>query len=175
MSMKRMIYFILVFLMPFCINAQVTTSSITGTAQTSKGEFLEGATVTATHQPSGTTYSTVAKKGGSFTLPNLRVGGPYTVQINFVGLKPQTLEGINLQLGEPYNIAATLNSTSAVLENVTVNTRRSGALKTGTSTVISSRQLATLPSISRGISDFTRLTPQASGNNFAGRDARYNN
>src|SRR3954468_6397399 len=117
MSMKRMIPLILVFLMPFCINAQVTTSSITGTAQTSKGEFLEGATVTATHQPSGTTYSTVAKKGGSFTLPNLRVGGPYTVEINFVGLKPETLQGINLQLGEPYNITATLNNSTAVLEN----------------------------------------------------------
>jgi len=175
MYIRKILPLIFLFLSPFYLFAQVTTSSITGVIKNASGETLEGATVTATHQPSGTNYSTIAKKGGTFTLPNLRVGGPYKVNINFVGLQPATFDSINLQLGEPYTVNASLSNSSAVLANVTVNSRRSGTIRTGTSTVINSRQLSTLPSISRNISDFTRLTPQANGNNFAGRDARFNN
>ena len=47
--------------------------------------------------------------------------------------------------------------------------------RTGAATTINSEQLKALPTISRSINDFTRLTPQASGNSFGGRDDRYNN
>lgn len=163
-------------LIPFFGNSQVTTSSITGSVQSSTGENLEGATVTAVHTPSGTQYQTLAKTGGTFILPNLRIGGPYTVTVNYVGFKVQTFEGINLVLGEPYNLKVVMGEDIQEIEAVVVSGRRSGAVaKTGAATNIGQQQITTLPTISRSISDFTRLTPQANGNNFAGKDGRLNN
>lgn len=157
--------------------SQVTTSTITGVVKDPKGQLLEGATIRAEHLPSGSQYSTFSTKGGSFTLPGLRTGGPYKVEITYTGFAPAVFEGIILQLGEPFNLAAGLKETESVLENVVVtSTKRKGAVdKTGASTNINNRQITTLPTISRSITDFTRLTPQAQGSSFAGRDGRYNN
>ncbi|HMG66665.1 MAG TPA: carboxypeptidase regulatory-like domain-containing protein [Chitinophagaceae bacterium] len=157
--------------------AQVTTSSLNGTVKDNNGQTLAGATVTAIHVPSGTRYSTLSSKDGVFNLQGLRVGGPYQLKIDYVGLKSATFDGITLSLGEPYNINAQLSISEQVLENVVVSTkgRKSTADKFGASTIVSNRQITTLPTISRSITDFTRLTPQANGNSFSGRDGRYNN
>jgi len=157
--------------------AQVTTSSITGAIKTSAGNELEGASITATHTPSGTVYKTVSKKGGSFNLPGLRIGGPYTVKIEYVGLKTETIQDINLSLGDPYTLSVVLIDATKNLTEVVVLAQRSRLSneKSGANTVVGQRQLTTLPSISRSITDFTRLTPQANGNSIAGRDGRFNN
>jgi outer membrane receptor protein involved in Fe transport len=162
---------------PFLMNAQVTTSSITGFVKSDKGEALEGATITAIHQPSGTKYITLTKKDGNFTLPNTRVGGPFQLTVEFVGFEPQTIDNITLNLGEPYIADVTLSEKANVLSEITIaaTTNRPTTSKTGASTVFNSRQIASSPSLTRSITDFTRLTPQASGNNFAGRDGRFNN
>jgi Carboxypeptidase regulatory-like domain len=159
------------------IFSQVTTSSITGTVKDNKDQPLVGATITAKHTPSGTVYTTISSKNGVFTFPNVRIGGPYQIKIDFVGLKSETLDGINLLLGEPYNVNVVLGENVQIMENVIVTgrTRRAATDKTGASTNISNRQITTLPTISRSITDFTRLTPQANGNSFAGRDGRFNN
>lgn len=156
---------------------QVTNSSITGTVTTSDGTALEGASITATHSPSGTIYTTVSKKNGLFNLAGLRIGGPYVVKIDYVGLKTETVQEIYLALGEPYVINAVLADAAKNLSDVVVlaQKRKSGIDRNSATTVISQRQLTTLPTISRSISDFTRLTPQSNGNSFAGRDGRYNN
>ncbi|MDF3078459.1 MAG: hypothetical protein K0S09_2348 [Sphingobacteriaceae bacterium] len=155
--------------------AQVTTSSLTGTVRDAK-ETLIGATVKATHQPSGTVYSTSTNADGRFSIPNMRIGGPYKVEISYVGYQAQAYDDITLKLGEPYLLNVTLSASGRQLQDVTVSATVSvNAGKTGASTNINNRMLATLPSINRSISDFTRLTPQANGNNFGGRDARYNN
>ncbi len=177
MTMKQFYFLAIILLFPFLLKAQVTTSSITGFVKSDKGTPLEGATITAVHQPSGTKYVTISKKDGSFTIPYARVGGPYQITVNFVGYAPKTVDDVTLNLGEPYTTDVALSVSSTELTGVTV--RASGRLaqsKTGASTIFNSRQISTLPTISRSITDFTRLTPQASsGNSFAGRDGRYNN
>jgi hypothetical protein len=179
MNLKRILPFVFVAIIaPFCIQAQVTTSSIIGFVKSDSGTPLEGATVTAIHQPSGTKYQTITKKDGNFTIPNTRVGGPYTITVEYVGYTPQTINDVSLNLGEPFSTDITLSTNSTVLKEVTITAggRSAANAKTGTSTVFNSRQITTLPSISRSITDFTRLTPQASsGNSFAGRDGRFNN
>lgn len=158
--------------------AQVTTSSITGVVKTADGQPIEGASLVAVHTPSGTQYSSLAKKGGVFTLPGLRTGGPYTLKISFTGLKAETVNDIYLLLGEPYVINPTLIDESKVLSEVVVNAlkkKSSGDKSGGASTVINQRMLNTMPTISRSINDFTRITPQANGTSFAGRDGRFNN
>src|SRR5678815_3122583 len=157
--------------------SQVTTSEMSGVVKDNNGQALTGATVTAVHTPSGTTYATVAGKDGVFTIPNMRAGGPYSLKITFTGQEPFTLEDITLELGQPYHVNATLNQSTQILESVVVTTRsrRAAVDRMGMSTNINSRQLSTLPTITRSITDFTRVTPQANGTSFAGRDNRMNN
>jgi len=168
---------VFLFMLPMAMLAQVTTSSISGTVKSDKNEALEGATVKATHIPTGSVYITVAKKGGNFTLPNLRIGGPYTVEVEYVGKDPQKIQDITLALGEPYNLNVTMVDKNNVLTNVVVTTTGSRLAKdkTGASTNINNRMITALPTVSRSITDFTRLTPQANGTSFGGRDGRYNN
>lgn len=179
MKLRKFLPFLIaVMISPFFTIAQVTTSSIVGFVKSDSGTPLDGATVTAIHQPSGTKYQTITKKDGNFTIPNTRVGGPYTITVEYVGYTPQTLNNIFLNLGEPFSSDIILSAKTTVLKEVTITAggRSAANAKTGASTVFNSRQITTLPSISRSITDFTRLTPQASsGNSFAGRDGRFNN
>ena len=153
------------------LQAQVTTSSINGTITGEKGEGLQGATVTAEHLPSGTKYTTISKKGGVFNMPGVRAGGPYTVTVNYVGYKPQTTENITLALGDAYNINAEMTpmATDLAVVTITGTRRKSSTDKNGASTNIGPRMLATLPTITRSITDFTRITPQANGQNHCRR------
>lgn len=178
MKLTRILPFLFAVLLgPLLMQAQVTTSSITGFVKSDKGEALEGATVTAVHEPSGTKYTTLTKKDGNFTLPNTRIGGPFKLTVESVGFASQTIDDINLNLGQPYIADVTLSEKAGVLSEITIAAAgRPTTAKTGASTVFSAKQIASLPSLSRSITDFTRLTPQASsGNSFAGRDGRFNN
>jgi hypothetical protein len=176
--LKRILFTLAIaFAASFSMFAQVTTSSMSGTVKDNNGQPLPGATVTATHLPSGTKYSTISSTDGIFNLPGLRIGGPYEVKIDYVGLKSDIFENIILRLGEPYNINSQLYISEQVLENVIVSAkaRKAATERGGMSSVMSTRQLTTLPTLSRSITDFTRTTPQANGNSFGGRDGKYNN
>src|SRR5205823_3964540 len=157
--------------------AQVTSSSMSGTIKDGKGETLPGATVRATHLPSGTTYAASTNKDGLFNIPGMRTGGPYRVEITFIGFQRSAFEGITLQLGQPYVLNATLSETGVELQAVNIQGKKNIATaRLGANTNINSTQISTLPTFNRSINDFTRLSPQSNGNNgFAGRDNRMNN
>lgn len=157
-------------------NAQVTTSSMAGLIKDANGP-LPGASVKAIHNPSGTTYSVATTNDGRFSIGSMRVGGPYTIQVSYVGYKNASITDIFLKLGDVYTLDYVLDDSGNTLSEVIVKGARTTGVqqKTGASTNISSRDLGNLPTISRSISDFTRLTPQANGNGFGGRDGRYNN
>ena len=59
----------------------VTTSAIDGVVKDDQGGVLPGASVVAIHVPSGTRYETVTQTDGRFTIPGMRVGGPYTITV----------------------------------------------------------------------------------------------
>lgn len=156
------------------INAQVTTASLQGKI-TADSEIVIGATISVEHEPSGTTYYAVSNVEGSFYLQGLRTGGPYRVEVSYIGYKKSIVEGISLRLGETYLLNVALEESSQMLDEVVVTANKSDE-KQGTNTSVSEHQLTTLPTISRSISDFTKLSPYAGGSNsFAGRDGRYNN
>ncbi|NEM98211.1 TonB-dependent receptor [Pontibacter burrus] len=160
------------------VQAQVTTSSINGSVKDASGEALIGATVKATHQPSGTVYGAATNIEGQFNIANMRVGGPYLVEVSYIGFQPTKYEGITLQLGRPYVLNATLAELGRELQEIVVSADRSSvfnAQRTGAATNVSREQISSLPTISRSLTDFTRLTPQANNNGFAGRDGRFNN
>lgn len=175
--MKRsLLFFALVLASYGTIQAQVTTSSVTGVVTQSTGHATPGATIKATHTPSGTTYSSSANVAGRFNLANMRVGGPYKIEITYLGQDPIVYEDVYLQLGQPFVLNAVFSDGSLSIDEVSITgENRINTAKTGASTNVGLKQLEELPQINRSITDFTRLTPQANGNSFAGRDARYNN
>ena len=158
-------------------HAQVTTSSMSGVVKSSNGDPLVGTTVTATHTPTGTQYRVLTRAGGQFNIPNMNPGGPYVVEASYVGFGKGTKSDIILPLGDEYRVDFDLSSAGQDLTEVIVSaTNRNRSVKSGASTNVSERQITTLPTISRSINDFTRMTPQAApGSGFNGRDARYNN
>ncbi|MBX2971004.1 MAG: TonB-dependent receptor [Cyclobacteriaceae bacterium] len=156
----------------------VTTSSITGRVRSSNGEALPGASVIAVHEPSGTKYGTATLADGRYSIPGMRVGGPYSVTISFVGYETQKIENVSLVLGVATNLNIDLKEEGTQLGEVVVTADKTGVFssdRTGAATSIGRESINSLPTISRRIGDFTRLTPQASGNSFAGQDNRLNN
>lgn len=158
--------------------AQVTTSSLTGLIKDDKGEASIGATVQATHVPSGTKYGVATNGEGRFNIQNMRIGGPYTVTISYIGSRTETRDNIVLQLGQPYVLNATLVAEGSQLKEVAITGTNPRSIlnsdKTGSITVIDRNSLQRLPSISRSLNDFTRLTPQASGQAIGGGSNRSN-
>ena len=152
------------------LQAQVTTSSIQGVFSK-----YSGATIQATHIPSGTVYSGVANSQGQFNIPNMKVGGPYRIEIIKQGETPQVFDDIYLELGQPFVFKPVDETKTANIQEVVVTGTRRSTPKTGVNTVVGQKQIQELPQVSRSITEFTRLTPQSNGTSFAGRDARYNN
>ena len=152
-----------VFIAAIYSQAQVTTSSISGTVKdaTTK-EPLVGATIIATHQPTGTRYTTVSRAGGEYAISNMRPGGPYLIQISFVGFDLERADEIYLKLAESFVVNSELAKTIGTLENVIVSTGRRNPImnssRTGAVTNIGPRQIAQTPTISRSINDLTRAT-----------------
>jgi hypothetical protein len=162
----------------FAVSGQTTTSSIKGVVKNTKGESVSGATISAIHTPTGSKYSAISNADGRFSILNMRVGGPYTVNVTFIGSHKEGFKDINLDLGRAFNLDVVLSDESQALEEVKIVTSNNKVFqsnKTGAETTIGRKELAALPSISRSAEDFTRLEPTASGGSFGGRNDQYNN
>lgn len=156
--------------------AQVTTSSMGGRVTDEKGEPVVGAAVVATHEPSGTVYGAIVNQNGQYTINGMRAGGPYKVEVSSVGYNSLLFKDVTLQLAETYNLSATLKESTEFLEQVVViGTAKSkfSNERTGAATNIDNSQIAALPTVSRSITDVTRLSPYGgNGMSFAGADGR---
>ena len=177
LNLKKILLAAMAYLIAITAMSQVTTGTITGTVKDATNAPLVGTSIEVTHEPSGSRYKSVSTTSGKYTVPGLRIGGPYKVVFTYVGLKTETVTDVYIQLGEPSVIDVSLLDAKAQLTEVTVTgTARKGALiskdRKGASTNISSRLLGSLPTISRNVTDLTRLVPQSNGLSFAGQDAR---
>ena len=160
----------------YMLNAQVTTSSLGGRIVDANGVPVIGAAVMATHQPSGTVYGATTNEDGRYTINGMRTGGPYTVEISCLGYQSLVYTDIALQLAEVFALNADLKDDSEMLSEAIViaaPASKFAAEKTGAATNISSSQMTSLPTVSRSISDVTRLSPYGgNGMTFAGADGR---
>ena len=177
--MQKRLFLLVVTLLTLSLSAvaQITTSSMAGkvTFDDANGEEVIGATVVALHEPSGTRYTAVTNASGRFTIQGMRTGGPYEVTVSYIGYQPSVVKGVVLQLAETYNLAISISEDATQLAEVVVSGRASkfAAEKTGASTNINNSQIANLPTVSRSITDVTRLSPYGgNGMSFAGADGR---
>lgn len=155
-----------------------TTSSMSGMILDNKGEPLPGASIVAIHVPSGTQYANIADNSGNYRIQNMRIGGPYKINVSFIGYSAVSYTEITLKLGETYVQNGQLSETTTALNEVIVTAGLRNSIlsseRSGTQTNVSRRDLNNLPTISRSLTDFAKFTPQAQGNSFGGRDARFN-
>jgi len=177
--MQKRLFFLVVMMLTLSLTAmaQITTSSMAGkvTLDDVNGEEVIGATVVAVHEPSGTRYTAVTNTSGRFTINGMRTGGPYEVTISYIGYQPRIVKGIILQLGETYNLPVSMSEDATELSEVIVSGRASKFTteKTGASTNITNAQIVNLPTVSRSITDVTRLSPYGgNGMSIAGTDGR---
>jgi hypothetical protein len=158
----------------------VTTAALSGTVSGTAGNRLAGATVVAVHTPTGTRYSALTRSDGRFSIPGMRVGGPYEVAVTFIGFERQVRDNVTLNLGVATELDFVLRETAVALEGITVTVAQADATfspdRTGAATQVTREALEVLPTVTRRIESFTRLTPQYSaGGSFAGADNRLNN
>ncbi|MEJ8803041.1 TonB-dependent receptor [Pontibacter sp. H249] len=159
-----------------------TTAAMNGVVQDQGGTPLPGATVVAVHTPTNTQYVAGTNTEGRYNIQNMRVGGPYTITTSYVGYQEQRFENINLALGQNFRLDITLSESTTTLGEVEVTATQDKIInsdRTGAATNVSAEQIQSLPTISRSLNDFTRITPQAStsgaGISFAGQNNRFNN
>ncbi len=156
----------------------VTTSAIEGMVMDMQSQPLADANVVAVHEPSGTRYGTTTREDGRFNLPNIRTGGPYTVTVSYVGFQTDVIADLRLALGETRSLLFIMLEAGTTLEEVIVTGRLDplmNADRTGAATNVNSETMQQMPTISRSIEDYTKLSPLSNGSSFAGRDNRFNN
>lgn len=179
--LKRLLTSLSFALLALQLTAQVTTSAMSGIVKDTKGEPLVGATVTATHQPTGTVYRTATKSSGNYEINNMNPGGPYSLTISFINFETSKRDDIYLNLGESSKQDVQMSNTATELTVVSVSAVRGGAQgKGGTETSIGRDKMANLPSVGRNITDYLRAIPQAKlastegSVTIAGQNNRYN-
>ncbi|NWF88132.1 MAG: carboxypeptidase regulatory-like domain-containing protein, partial [Ignavibacteriaceae bacterium] len=157
----------------------VTTSAINGLIVDDQNNPLPAANVIAVHEPSGTTYGAASRANGRYTIPGMRVGGPYTISVSYVGFEKQSRSNVYLNLGVATDVDFVMTTKGIQTEEVTIVGQRNAIFsseRTGASTSIDISNIKVLPTISRRIGDLTRLSPFAgNGGAFAGQDNRLNN
>lgn len=174
--MQKRLLFLFMLLVGFttAMMAQITTSGMSGKV-TADGEDVIGATIEVVHVPSGTKYQAVTNAKGMYAINGMRPGGPYRVNVSYIGYQSKSFDNVSLQLGQTYNLNVGLNEDAQQLGEVVVNAKATKFTteKTGASTNIDNQMLQSMPSVSRSITDYTRLSPYGgNGMSFAGADGR---
>ncbi len=186
--MKKITFLLVVILIAFVgetFAQGVTKSSINGKITDNLGAALPGANVIAIHGPSGTKYGAITDFDGFYRIANMRTGGPYRITITYVGFQGYIKDGVFLQLGDSQNISTQMKEEANALEEVVITATNNGVFdsgKTGSETTVTERQINSLPSVSRSVADFVRITPQAQISegddgfsvSLAGQNNRYN-
>lgn len=160
-----------------CADAQVTTSAINGLVLDDNKEPVIGATVTAVHEPSGTLYGTVTNMDGRYTIQGMRTGGPYKVEVSYVGYKKSTFTGLQLELGNALDLNVNLQVSSEELDEIVITA--DALAKTGAAQNFSTSKIVNTPTVDRNVYDVIKNMPMAmtsknGGITFAGSNNRYN-
>jgi len=160
------------------VNAQETTAEIQGLI-TVGNAGVAGATISAVHQPTGTKYVTTSRADGRYNLTNLKIGGPYLLQVSYVGMKAEKQDDINLLLGQSYKANFALVEANSNLKEVVVSSNKQDKIfnnaRTGSQETFNRNQITSLPTISRSYKDIIKLTPTYNSGSFGGQSTQLNN
>ena len=158
-------------------SAQETTSEIQGLVSDGKAG-LAGVTVVATHQPTGTKYGTSTRNDGRYNLPNLKIGGPYSIHVTSIGFKSEHQEDITLLLGLSHKSNFTLKESTTNLQEVVVTSGQNkvfNSSRNGSQEIINRRLIESVPNVNRSWKDLVKLVPSQNNLSFGGISSQLNN
>lgn len=157
----------------FAAIAQVTTSGISGKV-TDQVEEIIGATITARHLPSGAVYRAVTNIEGRYSIDNMKAGGPYEIEVSYIGYQTRKYTDVQLQLAQNAVLDVQLSDESQQLQEVVVvSTAGRSNMRTdrqGAVTTVNAQSMAVIPTVSRSLNDVMKMTPTGavtSNNGFA--------
>ena len=169
---KLVLSLLMVFLTGITVYSQVTTSGINGKVTGANNESLPGVTIIATHTQSGTTSGVITNADGRYSLQGLRTGGPYRIEMSYIGFQKAVYNDVYLKLGENYVLDANLKETTEQIGEVIVSATSISNMKSdraGAITSMSKEMISATPTITRSMNDIMRLSPQSNttSNGFA--------
>ena len=160
-------------------HAQQTTASLRGSITDTNGSGLSNASVVVLHEPTGTSSSVETSGNGTFSISNLRVGGPFTVTVTRDGYEAAVLENIFFVPGQQDPLRVELFSSDE--DVVVVRAERNGVIgiDNGVGSSFSADQLQSQPSFGRDFSDILARDPLVNSNgngnlNIAGINSNLN-
>jgi hypothetical protein len=142
--------------------AQVVSSGMTGAVRDSAGSPVAGAIVTATHVPTGTSYTATTTSTGRYNMRGMIVGGPYTVVARAGGYQVTQQTDVTTALGTQVDVNFSVESTEVVsMEAFTVqaDTNELDSSSFGAANVLSSERLQLKPTTERSLADMVSASP----------------
>ena len=168
---------VVITLLSFGASAQETTSEIQGLVSDGKAG-LAGVTIVATHQPTGTKYTTSSRADGRYNLPNLKIGGPYSIHVTSIGFKAEHQDDITLLLGQSHKANFILKEASTTLKEVVVTSGQSkvfNSSRNGSQEIINRQLIERIPNVNRSWKDLVKLVPSQNNLSFGGLSSQLNN
>ena len=164
--MQKRLFLMMTVLLMIAVSsvAQVTTSGITGLVM-ADGEEAIGATVTARDIRSGAVYRAVTNVEGRYTIMGMRAGGPYEVDVSYIGYQTSKYTGLQLALGQNTVVDATLVQGSELLQEIVVTSKQNNTMRSdrsGAVTNLNATQMSAIPTVGRSMTDIMKMTPQSS-------------
>src|SRR5262245_27982787 len=86
----------------------VVSSGMTGVVRDTAGKPMPAVTLTATHLPTGTTYTAISTDAGRYNFRGMIVGGPYTLAASSARVKPAEITDITTELGRDIDVNITV-------------------------------------------------------------------
>jgi outer membrane receptor for ferrienterochelin and colicin len=173
----KFLLMVVITLLSFGASAQETTSEIQGLVSDGK-TGLAGVTIVATHQPTGTKYTTSSRTDGRYNLPNLKIGGPYSIHVTSIGFKAEHQDDITLLLGQSHKANFILKEASTTLKEVVVTSGQSkvfNSSRNGSQEIINRQLIERIPNVNRSWKDLVKLVPSQNNLSFGGLSSQLNN
>jgi hypothetical protein len=173
----KFLLMVVITLLSFGASAQETTSEIQGLVSDGKAG-LAGVTIVATHQPTGTKYTTSSRADGRYNLPNLKIGGPYSIHVTSIGFKAEHQDDITLLLGQSHKANFILKEASTTLKEVVVTSGQSkvfNSSRNGSQEIINRQLIERIPNVNRSWKDLVKLVPSQNNLSFGGLSSQLNN
>lgn len=138
------------------VYAQETASELRGSIVDQNGAAVAGATVTITHEPTGSSSTMTTSANGNFFQTGLRPGGPYTIFVSAPGFEGEALGDIRLSPGTSPALRVRLAAATdadAVMSTVVVTGSAISQLdlNNGVGSNFSARDVANQPSLARDL------------------------
>ncbi len=138
----------------------VTTGSIAGrVTSAADGSPVPGVALEAVHTPTAATYVTYTRVDGTYSIINVRVGGPFTITARLDGFRPSRVENVQVGLGETRTIDFRLEAQT--VEETIVVTAEPPLVplnQAGSQSSVSPELVQALPTIERSLEDLARTS-----------------